>query len=256
MVREQRHSWRPTLATEGPVGRRLEATGLAAAIAGPVWVQGHLAAVLIAGTRARLRLAPEDLEAFELLAAHAGRALENARRFGDEREAKETLAEVSLRDELTGVGNRRHSMRLLDELREGDGVLIVDVDCFKGVNDRHGHGTGDELLVALADHLRSNVRDPQLVARYGGDEFIVILPEVEGRHRVAERLLHGWRDRSPMTTFSAGVAVHEVGESQSATIAKADAALYAAKRLGRDRVCEHGCSPTRSAVTGCYSSGG
>jgi diguanylate cyclase (GGDEF)-like protein len=206
-----------------------------------VWVQGHLAAVLVAGNRSDLRLSEEDLEAFDLLAVHAGRALENARRFGDERQARETLAEVSLRDELTGVGNRRHSMRLLDELQEGDAVMIVDIDRFKDVNDRHGHGTGDELLISLADHLRSNVRDPQLVARHGGDEFVVILPHVEGAARaVAERLLHGWRDRDPMATFSAGVAVHEAGDTHSATIAKADAALYVAKHLGRDRVCEHG----------------
>jgi diguanylate cyclase (GGDEF)-like protein len=241
-VREQRRSIAADRSLpSGPLAKWLSDAGLGAAIASPVWVQGHLAAVLVAGTRNELRLGPEDAEAFDLLAVHAGRALENARRFGDERHAKETLAEVSLRDELTGVGNRRHSMRLLDELQEGDAVMIVDIDNFKVVNDRHGHSRGDELLIELADHLRSNVRDPQLVARYGGDEFVVILPRVEGSAiAVAERLLHGWRDRTPITTFSAGVAVHNPVDSQATTIANADAALYVAKRLGRDRVCEHG----------------
>jgi diguanylate cyclase (GGDEF)-like protein len=241
-VGERRHSIAADRSTvDGPLARRLAEIGLGAGIASPVWVQGHLAAVLLAGTKNDLRLSAEDLEAFDLLAVHAGRALENARRFGDERQAKETLAEVSLRDELTGVGNRRHSIRLLDDLEVGDGVMIVDLDRFKEVNDCHGHGTGDELLIMLADHLRTNVRDPQLVARYGGDEFLVVLPQVgDAALDVAERLLHGWHDRNPMATFSAGVAVHEAGESQTATIAKADAALYVAKRLGRDRVCEHG----------------
>jgi diguanylate cyclase (GGDEF)-like protein len=225
----------------GPAAERLGETGLSAAIASPVWVQGHLAAVLVAGTRNDFRFSPEDVEAFDLLALHAGRALENARRFGDERQAKESLAEASLRDELTGVGNRRHSVRLLEGLDVGDAVMIVDVDSFKAVNDRHGHGTGDEVLVELADHLRTNLRDPELVARFGGDEFLVVLPQVSGSAAsVGERLLESWRALAPIATISAGVAVHDPDETTSATLAKADAALYAAKRLGRDRVCEHG----------------
>jgi len=226
----------------GTLVARLDETQLNAAIGSPVWVRGHMAGVLLAATRASMRFTPEDVEAFGLLASHAGRALDNADRFGDERHAKEQLAEVSMRDELTGVGNRRHAMQLLDDLRPGDAVMVVDIDHFKEINDRHGHGTGDQLLMELADHLRANVRDPALVARYGGDEFVVVLPKMADHtaSAVADRLLHGWHDRDPLATFSAGIAHYETGEPRSATVAKADAALYVAKRLGRDRVCEHG----------------
>jgi diguanylate cyclase (GGDEF)-like protein len=235
---------RVTLASDRTSGNEdfmstLQESGLQAAIGSPVWVHGHLAAVLVAATRAEMRVATEDVEAFDLLAMHAGRALENARRFGDERTAKEQLAQVTLRDELTGVGNRRHAVRTMDELQPGDAVVIIDLDHFKAINDRHGHGTGDTVLIQLPDHLRTHVRDPLLVSRYGGDEFLVILLDTDRQEAVdvAERLVNSWHARFPMTSISAGVAEQLAGRQPAATVADADTALYAAKRLGRNRVC-------------------
>jgi len=181
------------------------------------------------------------MEAFELLAGQAGRALENAQRYEEERRAREVLTEVSMRDELTGVGNRRHAVGLLDSLQAGDAVVLIDLDNFKDVNDTDGHAAGDAVLVALAHHLRSCVRDADLIARYGGEEFVVVLREA-GTHALhtTERLLEEWRRGRPRTTYSAGVAVHGPETKPSLTLARADAALYAAKRMGRDRVAEFG----------------
>ena len=215
----------------------LAVTGLRAAIGCPVWVHGELAAVLFAGSRGTRPLATDDAEALTLLAGHAGRALENARRFGRERRARRLLAEVSRRDELTGIGNRRHAMALLAALQPGDAVVMIDLDHFKRINDARGHEAGDRVLQALAGYLRASVRDADLVARYGGEEFLVVLREASGTGlEAAQRLVDGWRRLSPGTTFSAGVAVHAPGAPAETTVARADAALYEAKRAGRDRV--------------------
>jgi diguanylate cyclase (GGDEF)-like protein len=217
------------------------ALGIRTSIAAPVWVQGRLAAALVAGTKERLEARDEDTEAFELLAGQAGRALENAQRYEEERRAREVLAEVSMRDELTGVGNRRHAAGLLDSIQPGDALVLIDLDHFKDVNDTDGHAAGDTVLVALADHLRRCVRDADLIARYGGEEFLIVLREagLHGRH-ATERLIEEWRRVRPRTTYSAGLAVHRPDAHPSLTLARADAALYAAKRLGRDRVAEYG----------------
>ena len=219
----------------------LAALGIRTALAAPVWVQGKLEAALVAGSTRALPMRSEDIEAFELLAAQAGRALENALRYEDERRAREVLAEVSMRDELTGVGNRRHAAVLLESLQPGDAVVLIDLDHFKNVNDSDGHAAGDMVLIALADHLRHSVRDADLIARYGGEEFIVVLRDA-GLHALhaTERLIEEWRRLRPRTTYSAGVAVHSPDTKPSLTLARADAALYASKRMGRDRVAEFG----------------
>ncbi|HZU72931.1 MAG TPA: sensor domain-containing diguanylate cyclase [Acidimicrobiales bacterium] len=219
----------------------LARAGLRAVAAAPVWVNGAMAAVLFAGSKSRRRrISEEDAEALSLLAVHAGRTLENAQRFGEEQRARQLLAEVSVRDELTGIGNRRHAMALLESLRPGDAVVMIDLDHFKEINDSDGHDAGDRVLLALADHLRTGIRDADLVARYGGEEFLVVLRQAAATGvETAERLVATWRDLDPRTTFSAGVAVHRAGRTPAQTVARADAALYAAKRTGRDRVCEN-----------------
>jgi diguanylate cyclase (GGDEF)-like protein len=152
-------------------------------------------------------------------------------------EAAALLARASLTDDLTGIGNRRYANRLLDDLAPGDGLVLIDLDRFKEINDRHGHGTGDVLLSDLAAFLSDTLRDTGEVARYGGEEFLVVTRAGgPGPEALAERLLAAWRARSPLTTFSAGVAVHEDGASPTLTMQRADRALYAAKAAGRDRV--------------------
>jgi diguanylate cyclase (GGDEF)-like protein len=148
------------------------------------------------------------------------------------------LRVLAERDELTGVGNRRHASALLETLVPGDAVLMIDLDLFKAINDHSGHSAGDEVLQELGAYLQGALRDADLVARYGGEEFLVVLRDARDGATVAgNRLLRGWRARRPRTTFSGGVAVHEEATTPAVTLTRADLALYEAKRAGRDTVC-------------------
>ncbi|HVT75461.1 MAG TPA: GGDEF domain-containing protein [Acidimicrobiales bacterium] len=134
-------------------------------------------------------------------------------------------------DPLTGVPTRPAAHDALRALRAGDAVVVIDLDELKAVNDGRGHGAGDALLQALAAHLVRGVRAQDTVARWGGDEFVIVLRDgASAASAVVERL----RQSAP-TAFSAGVAVHAGGEGQ-ATFERADAALLAAKRAGGQRV--------------------
>ncbi|MFN3885561.1 MAG: GGDEF domain-containing protein [Aquabacterium sp.] len=158
----------------------------------------------------------------------------------------------ALADDLTGTLSRR-GLRELGERMLGlqhqparaTAVLMIDVDHFKDVNDRHGHQVGDEVLRHLAQLLRDHLREDALLARYGGEEFTVLLPvrmESEAL-RVAERLrrvveaspcrVHG---AVVHLTVSVGVAFHRRGQTLEQDLARADASLYEAKRQGRNRV--------------------
>ena len=165
------------------------------------------------------------------------------------RAKNEELERLSITDSLTGLHNRRHLMdRLASEVsrarRHGHGfsLLMVDVDHFKRYNDAHGHMAGDEVLVRLAKVLRESTREVDCAARYGGEEFLVLLPEtsMEAAVEIAERIrtkLGEERLAGGRVTVSIGVAAFpEFGESAEAIIMSADAALYQAKREGRDRV--------------------
>ena len=155
--------------------------------------------------------------------------------------ATQVLVDASMRDPLTGVGNRRRADTLLDQLQPGDAVAILDMDHFKLVNDRQGHAAGDEVLTAFASFVDGSLRDGDDVARFGGEEFIVVLRQAGDHARAAvERLAEGWRNTTPVTTFSAGVATHVEGASPATTLATADAALYRAKGDGRDCVRDSG----------------
>ena len=161
--------------------------------------------------------------------------------------------ESSLRDGLTGCFNRGHAIQAIDaELhrvrRTGTplSILMFDVDHFKTVNDRLGHLRGDELLATIGAQLARTLRTSDVRCRYGGDEFLVILPDtpVLGAQQVAEGLRQdvaalklGDANRTPVT-ISIGVAAAIPGELDvNAFIDRADEALYRAKRSGRNRLC-------------------
>jgi len=208
-----------------------------ATMAAPVVVCGELVGVLVAGSLGRVRFSEQDVEAFELLAELAGRALENARTFQDEVTARHQLAADNVRDDLTGIGNRRHAMRLLESLRPGDALALIDLDHFKTVNDTYGHAEGDAVLTDLGQFLADALRDGDDVARYGGEEFLLVLRGAgPGAGTILDRLTLEWRGRGRRTTFSTGFAVHERSGDSVDTLANADSALYAAKAAGRDRV--------------------
>jgi diguanylate cyclase (GGDEF)-like protein len=180
--------------------------------------------------------------------------------WADELEARYQmrLAEGALQDPLTGLYNRRHlEERLLAELaaaqRHGRPVslLMCDVDHFKGINDAHGHLAGDETLKMVAFVLRGAVRKEDVLARFGGEEFVVVAREtpIDGAQSLAERIRRAveksrcvWQGQDLGVTVSIGVTVSTglaelvSGHAERAMIEAADRALYLAKQGGRNRV--------------------
>ena len=157
------------------------------------------------------------------------------------------LEELATTDSLTGVFNRRKFNELVQAETERArrygtplSFLILDIDYFKRVNDALGHEAGDEVLVALAGLLREGLRAVDSLARWGGEEFVALLPAVEldGATQTAERLRQAVRAaRLPGdVTVSIGVTQYRVPDSADEVFARADLALYRAKDLGRDRV--------------------
>ncbi len=158
-------------------------------------------------------------------------------------------------DGLTGLPNRTHLLQRVQELLTGDpgprtlGFFLFDIDHFKKYNDTNGHLPGDELLKELSQILRENIREDELVARWGGEEFLMVMPNVDreealraaGRIRrliAATAFPHAEKQPSGRVTVSGGVAVWPMDSDDVDTLLRlADEALYAAKRAGRDRVC-------------------
>ncbi len=151
--------------------------------------------------------------------------------------AAAALRDESLRDPLTGVGNRRKAAAALEVLKQGDVLVLIDLDHFKQVNDGFGHHAGDRVLRTLAEYLRSCVRPPDEVFRFGGEEFLLVLcGGGDGGLTAVERIHAGWQGQHRVTSWSAGLAARSSDESAEAVLVRADAALYTAKREGRNRV--------------------
>ncbi len=146
------------------------------------------------------------------------------------------LERATTRDELTGIGNRRHADTLLNSMEDGDALILLDLDGFKAVNDTLGHAAGDQVLQDLSSHLRDCLRDSDTSARLGGDEFLVVARRAFADPvAVAQRILRGWASSGRSTTISAGVALHEASVPVDETFERADQALYRAKSAGKNR---------------------
>ena len=158
------------------------------------------------------------------------------------------LEQRSFTDELTGVANRGLFMRLLAQTLSGaerskarTAVLFIDVDNFKAVNDTHGHAAGDAVLVEIARRLRRAIRPTDLVARVGGDEFVILAADLDDEEAgaVAQRVLAlcsaplALGGRSVGVSVSVGVTVEDPGADPEHSVGRADTAMYAAKAAGR-----------------------
>jgi len=162
----------------------------------------------------------------------------------------QALKEDSFRDPLTKLYNRRFLMEWLDtqaarmDRQERPLCLaVLDIDHFKKVNDTAGHGVGDEVLRAMASRLAVSLRRVDVVSRYGGEEFVVVLPDtaLQDAEEILGRCLQTFRDQAvPVwgkpVTFSAGLARRQPSEPPEALIGRADALLYQAKAQGRNRI--------------------
>jgi diguanylate cyclase (GGDEF)-like protein len=146
----------------------------------------------------------------------------------------ERLAESASTDLLTGLPNRRMLERALGRLSADDTVIMLDLDHFKQVNDTFGHAAGDAVLRVFGRVLGGTVRGRDVVGRFGGEEFLVVLPSVEGADAFLSRLRAEWLAKRPFpVTFSAGIAA-SAGDPDE-TVSLADQALYQAKKAGRDQ---------------------
>jgi two-component system, cell cycle response regulator len=170
------------------------------------------------------------------------------------RDDVQTSLEHAITDALTGLHNRRYMERHIGSLVEQSAaggkplaVLMLDVDHFKEINDTYGHDAGDEVLREFALRIRKSIRGLDLACRYGGEEFLVVMPETDlsGAALVAERLRRTvasepfalqQSERATNVTISVGIAALGPGDDPASLVKRADQALYRAKRDGRNRV--------------------
>ncbi|MGQ9662850.1 MAG: diguanylate cyclase [Kiritimatiellia bacterium] len=212
----------------------------------PFLLGNHLSALLTLATGQSTQYSPEDISLFYHAANHIPAVFSALRR----------MHHLAIHDPLTNLYNR---LKLEEELerewlvsqryRTSMGVVVLDLDNFKIVNDSYGHTIGDEILVEFAELIRSAVRATDIVGRYGGDEFVVILPRAtDNEARIfAERLLSLTREHvfchtsNPISlTISIGIATSQnptAPSTCSSLLSQADRALYMAKRAGRSRIC-------------------
>ena len=161
------------------------------------------------------------------------------------------IGELATRDELTGLFNRRHMLEQLNTESQRSNrsnrvfcIGVIDVDHFKSVNDLHGHGVGDQVLTGITAAITAGLRETDVIARWGGEEFLVMFTDTDSEtaaavlSRIQQALRHTVVSASTANlrvSFSAGVTLYEKGERLSEAIDRADRALYLAKANGRNR---------------------
>lgn len=236
---------------------------------GTLWAVSVLGLLHVVGSQSALDYAA-GLSVFIALTAYYTRAISQRLLEGIRLQHANALLAAQLRtalqkveldaatDALTGQWNRRalddilkRQVELSDACDKPFSILILDIDFFKNINDEFGHLVGDDVLRAFAQRLREFLRAGDFCARFGGEEFVVVLPEtpLATAMEVAERIRKGiaqWpllNTPKVQVTVSIGVAMMAQGQSISELFATADAAVYLAKHGGRDQVRAHGQMP-------------
>lgn len=224
-----------------PRGYRLGGRREESLIGAPLIYEGQVQGVITLTMPGVGKFDGDDLRLLEIITGQAAIVIDRARLYGE-------LVQDAMTDPLTGLYNRRYLVeRLHEELSRAErhvsglSAIMLDIDKFKDVNDRFGHDAGDIVLVDLAAAVRSIVRTEDIVARYGGEEYCVLIPnitpcEAEG---MAERLWEYIQDRqlpgkagAHSITVCVGVAHAEPGDEGESLLSRADAAMYAGKRQG------------------------
>jgi diguanylate cyclase (GGDEF)-like protein len=210
----------------------------------PLIFFGEKLGVLALDSAAAGAFDPEDIQPLESVADICAAAIQNANYF-------ERMRQLAYVDGLTGIHNRRFfEMRIVEELERASrfqgrmSVIMVDIDHFKRLNDEFGHLLGDEVLRGVAGILKQQLRKMDMVCRYGGEEFAVVVPETTGENAVtvAEKLRrqvegYPFPGVPRPVTISCGVADYPIhGVTRDEVVAAADGALYMAKQAGRNRV--------------------
>ena len=225
-------------------------------IALPLISAGRALGVLTLESASPGAFQPEDVQALESVADIVATALKGVHYVAQ-------VKQMAYRDGLTGIHNRRYfELRILEELERtqryesGMTVVMLDIDRFKDLNDEFGHLLGDEVLRQVSQAFAQQLRKVDVLCRYGGEEFAVILPETAGENAlgVAEKLrraIAGWvfPGVARPVTVSAGIAEYPLqGTTRDQLVKAADEALYAAKQAGRNRVLAAGAE-ARAADT-------
>ena len=212
----------------------------------PLIVHNQIIGLLAIDSRSPNRFTPDDAELAATFAAQVAIAIENARLFDE-------VERLAVTDGLTGLYNRRHFMKLaqIEFVRAGRyrrelAAMLFDIDNFKQVNDRFGHPVGDQVLALVAQTCQAELREADLICRYGGEEFIAFLVETapSAAKKVGERLRQKVESLKIPTekgevsvTISVGIAgLNELTPNLDTLINRADQAMYIAKHKGRNRV--------------------
>ena len=196
----------------------------------------------VTNKRYGMQFTDDDVEMLKAVADQAAVAINKAQ-----------LWDMAVTDSLTGLYVRRYFMvKLHEEVHRAErynnilSLVMADLDRFKNVNDTHGHDAGDRVLKEIGRFLQQNVRDVDIVARYGGEEFVIMIPEAakDAAYSMSERLRKKFSklkfENLPQITISLGIATYPFDGKQPEDLLKnADAAMYAAKRAGRNQVARY-----------------
>jgi len=204
---------------------------------------------IIIGRKTEKAFSEEGRNLIEIMCQEAANSISNSLTYN-------RAKELAIRDSLTGLYNHRYFQERLDhEIARSDrfleklSLILIDVDNLKLLNDKYGHQAGDLILISIAQLISSSLRDIDMVARYGGDEFAILLLHTneKGSKVIGERLKHKvektalkFKGKELSVTVSLGIATYpENASSKAALIEKADCALYEAKRLGKNRTLHY-----------------